>query len=80
MTTQDFGKIVKTIEAAYPGKFKLNDEQMEVWYAMLGGYNAREMYFGVKAYILSHSFPPSISDLITAGQQYFGATGGYKDA
>lgn len=73
ITTQEFGKIIKTIEAAYPNKFKLNNEQMEVWYAMLGGYNAREMYFATKSYILSHSFPPSISDLIESGQPYFGA-------
>lgn len=74
MTTKEFGKIIRTIESAYPGKFKLDENQIEVWFSMLGQYDAREMYFGVRDYILSHAFPPAISDIKEATQPYFGAS------
>ena len=76
MTTGEFGVVIRMIESAYPGKFRLNDEQMDVWFDFLGGYQRKELYFGAKDYIKSNPYPPSIFDLIKSTDKYVGASGG----
>ena len=67
MTKEETLKILMTIQAAYPGKFVIQDKQstLNAWHEFLGEYTYAEVASALHVIIVSDAkgFPPSIGQI-----------------
>lgn len=64
MTDKEFAILLKGIRSAYPN-YKICDteQSFEMWFRMLQDLEYQAAINGIKAYIMTNKFPPSIADI-----------------
>lgn len=66
MTKQEFMKIVNLIRAYYPREeFLPSEASATAWYEALSDLNVKKTENGIKNYVKSNKWPPTIADIRT---------------
>lgn len=64
MTIKEFGKLAAAIKTYYPKENMLpSNEAMELWYDALKDLDYKYAEQGLRKYVMSNKFPPSIADI-----------------